>query len=66
MGWSFQDKHKLHDKLGPLFTLVTPAGNEVTVADPQAAHAVLARRKDYIKPAIMYGMLRYCFSMDTG
>ncbi|KAI4202142.1 MAG: hypothetical protein LQ350_002809 [Teloschistes chrysophthalmus] len=57
MGWSFQDKHKLHDKLGPLFTLVTPAGNEVTVADPQAAHAVLARRKDYIKPAIMYEQL---------
>ncbi|KAL8662846.1 MAG: hypothetical protein Q9202_004360 [Teloschistes flavicans] len=57
MGWSFQDKHQLHDELGPLFTLVTPAGNEVTVADPQVAHAVLARRKDYIKPAVMYEQL---------
>ncbi|KAI4108460.1 MAG: hypothetical protein L6R37_001064 [Teloschistes peruensis] len=57
MGWSFQDKHKLHDELGPLFTLVTPAGNEVTVADPEVAHTVLARRKDYIKPAIMYEQL---------
>ncbi|KAL8702464.1 MAG: hypothetical protein Q9201_004369 [Fulgogasparrea decipioides] len=57
MGWAFQDKHQLHDELGPLFTLVTPAGNEVTVADPAAAHAVLARRKDYIKPAVMYEQL---------
>lgn len=56
MGWAFQDKHQLHDELGPLFTLVTPAGNEVTVADPAVAHAVLARRKDYVKPAILYGM----------
>ena len=55
MGWAFQDKHRIHDKLGPLFVLVTPAGNEVTVADPEAAHTVLARRKDYIKPAVMYG-----------
>ncbi|KAI4108318.1 MAG: hypothetical protein LQ339_002219 [Xanthoria mediterranea] len=57
MGWAFQDKHKLHAEIGPLFTLVTPAANEVTVADPEAAHAVLARRKDYIKPAAMYEQL---------
>lgn len=66
MGWSFQDKHQLHDELGPLFTLVTPAGNEVTVADPQVAHAVLARRKDYIKPAVMYGVWNHHLSMNTG
>ncbi|KAI4170343.1 MAG: hypothetical protein LQ346_008873, partial [Caloplaca aetnensis] len=47
----------MHDELGPIFTLVTPAGNEVTVADPEAAHAVLARRKDFIKPAAMYEQL---------
>ncbi|KAL8896183.1 MAG: hypothetical protein Q9192_003221 [Flavoplaca navasiana] len=57
MGWAFQDKHKLHDEIGPIFTLVTPAANEVTIADPEAAHAVLARRKDYIKPAVMYEQL---------
>lgn len=55
MGWPFQDKYKIHDELGPLFILVTPAANEVTVAKPEVAHAVLARRKDYIKPAAMYG-----------
>ncbi len=56
MGWAFEDKYRMHDDLGPIFTLVTPAGNEVTVADPEAAHAVLARRKDFVKPAEMYGM----------
>lgn len=55
MGWAFQDKYKIHDELGPLFTLVTPAANEVTVADPEVASAVLGRRKDYVKPAAMYG-----------
>lgn len=56
MGWTFQDKHALHDELGVIFTIVTPAGNEVTVADPQAAHVILSRRKEFIKPAAMYGM----------
>ncbi|KAL8687428.1 MAG: hypothetical protein Q9224_005156, partial [Gallowayella concinna] len=54
MGWAFEDKYQLHNELGPLFTLVTPAGNEVIVADPEVAHAVLARRKDFVKPAVMY------------
>ena len=57
MGWAFQDKHAIHDELGPIFTIVTPAGNELTVADPSVAHLVLARRKEYVKPAIMYGMM---------
>ncbi|KAL8727525.1 MAG: hypothetical protein Q9166_005996 [cf. Caloplaca sp. 2 TL-2023] len=65
MGWAFQDKHKLHDEIGPLFTLVTPAANEVTVADPEVAHTVLVRRKDYIKPAVMYGFGE-SYSFDEG
>ncbi|KAL8979669.1 MAG: hypothetical protein Q9177_006080 [Variospora cf. flavescens] len=57
MGWAFQDKYKVHDEIGPLFILVTPAANEVTVADPDVARAVLGRRKDYVKPAVMYEQL---------
>ncbi len=55
MGWSFDDKHALHDELGSILTIVTPGGNEVTVADPEAAQTILTRRKDFIKPAVMYG-----------
>jgi len=57
MGWTFNDKYALHDELGELFAVVSPGAIEVIVADPQAAHAVLARRKDYIKPAVMYEQL---------
>ena len=55
MGWSFDDKHALHDELGDVFIVVTPGGNEVVVADPETAHVVFSRRKEYIKPAAMYG-----------
>ena len=57
MGWQFDDKHALHSEFGPVFTIITPAGNEVIVADPQTAHTVLAKRKDFIKPAVMYDQL---------
>ena len=57
MGWQFDDKHALHTSLGPIFTLVTPGGNELIVADPSAVHHILSRRKDFIKPAIMYDQL---------
>ena len=55
MGWTFHDKHAMHDELGPLFIVVTPSGNEISVADPQATHTILSRRKEFIKPAVMYG-----------
>lgn len=55
MGWTFHDKHALHDELGPIFVVVTPSGNEVSVADPQVTHNILSRRKEFIKPAVMYG-----------
>ena len=55
MGWPFQDKYALHADIGPVFTLVTPGGNEITVADPCTAHTIFTKRKEFIKPAIMYG-----------
>ena len=59
IGWAFDDKHAIHDKreYGPIFILVTPGGNEVVIADGHATHAIFARRKDFIKPAIMYDQL---------
>ena len=56
MGWTFQDKYAVHNEFGNAFTLVTPSRNEIILADPEAAHGVLSRRKEYIKPAEMYGM----------
>ena len=57
LGWQYHDKHALHDELGRVFMIVTPSGNEVSVADSQATHTIFSRRKDFIKPAVMYGRL---------
>lgn len=56
MGWTFHDKQALHHELGPCFIVVTPSGNEISVADPSATHNILSRRKEFNKPAVMYGM----------
>lgn len=57
MGWPFDDKDALHKELGPIFTIVTPAGLEITVADPHVTNAVCVKRKEFIKPAVMYDQL---------
>ncbi|KAL9609797.1 MAG: hypothetical protein Q9167_005451 [Letrouitia subvulpina] len=57
MGWPFKDKYALHKELGGNFIIVTPGGSELVIADPEDAHTVLSRRKEYIKPAVMYEQL---------
>ena len=56
MGWQFDDKYAVHQKLGGAFILVTPSVNELILADPEAITQVQARRKDFVKPPLMYGM----------
>ncbi|KAI9713837.1 MAG: hypothetical protein M1820_000567 [Bogoriella megaspora] len=66
MGWQFDDKHAIHDELGPAFVLCTPSLNEVIVADSSAVHSILSRRKDFIKPAIMYdGLNAFGKNLDS-
>ena len=55
VGWEFDDKHAIHHEVGPAFVLVTPSRNELVLADPDAVHTVQTRRKEFIKPSIMYG-----------
>ena len=59
IGWEFDDKYAVHQELGSAFILVTPGTNELILADPDAVSVVLARRKEYIKPAVIYGMALY-------
>ena len=54
--WTFDDKCALHDEVGDLFCIVSPGSIEVVVADRKAANDVFARRKDFIKPAVIYGI----------
>ena len=46
-GWEFRFRYTVNAKLGPAFVLVTPARNEVWIADPEMAYTVLMRRNDF-------------------
>ncbi|CAK7207575.1 hypothetical protein SEUCBS139899_010385 [Sporothrix eucalyptigena] len=47
-GWEFRTKHTVHDRLGPVFVLVTTGTNELWCADPAVAQILLTRRKDFV------------------
>jgi hypothetical protein len=51
-GWEFRDKNVLHEKIGPAFLLVSSGDTELWVAHPDAAQAVMARRKDFVQAPI--------------
>lgn len=56
LAWMFHDKYALHEELGKIFVLVTPNGNEMIVADPEVAYYMMSRRKEFVKPIMMYSM----------
>ena len=55
IGWTFNDKYALHNELGDALILVSPGINEIYLADPGAVANVLGRRKEFIKPMVLYG-----------
>lgn len=48
-GWSIQDRGKIHEKLGPVFVMVTPYKNVVVVADPAAIGFILGKWRQFRK-----------------
>lgn len=57
-GWPYDDARGSHNRLGPVFIICTPNYNEVVIGDPGAANYVLTRRKEFIKPELMYQPLK--------
>ncbi|KAJ4005759.1 hypothetical protein NW752_011087 [Fusarium irregulare] len=51
-GWEFHDKGAAHERLGQAFMVVTTGHNRLVCADPDMAHSILARRKDFLHPDI--------------
>ncbi|CAK7231587.1 hypothetical protein SCUCBS95973_007966 [Sporothrix curviconia] len=48
-GWEFRTKNNaVHDRIGPVYVLVTTGTNEIWCADPAVAQIMLARRKDFV------------------
>lgn len=54
LGWELNSSYRLHHKLGPAFTIVSAAQNEIIVADPAAADELLTRWKVWTKPPDLY------------
>lgn len=51
-GWAFNDKFATHARRGKVFAVVTPAQNDIWVADPELVHVTLSRRKDFPQDAL--------------
>ncbi|QDS69528.1 hypothetical protein FKW77_007545 [Venturia effusa] len=51
-GWEFRDKNVLHEKVGPIFLLVSPGDTELWVADPAAAQSILTQRKEFMQSKV--------------
>ncbi|KAL2823942.1 putative cytochrome P450 monooxygenase [Aspergillus cavernicola] len=46
-GWEYRNKRAFHDRLGDVFTVVTPDECSVWVADPDLGNVILQRRVDF-------------------
>jgi cytochrome P450 len=46
-GWEANERHVVHEELGPAYVLVSPGGNWLCVSDPAVFSDVLRRRTDF-------------------
>jgi hypothetical protein len=61
--WRFVAKHRLHEKYGDVFLVVSPGCISVEIADARIAAQVIDRsRHDFKKPTWPYCKSRVCFS----
>ncbi|WQF83646.1 Putative cytochrome P450 [Colletotrichum destructivum] len=58
-GWEFRDKAAVHARVGPAFVVVTTGLNQLICADPAMAHAILARRREFVQPAISIKVMSF-------
>jgi len=47
--WPYTDRGRLHQRLGPALIIVSPAGIQISIADPQACEDLLTRRREFGK-----------------
>ena len=53
IGWGFNDRFVIHEKLGDAFIIVNAAFIELYIAEGEAIDNVVSRRKDFPKPVEM-------------
>ncbi|KAF2756458.1 putative cytochrome P450 monooxygenase [Pseudovirgaria hyperparasitica] len=56
-GWHFHEKSSDHDRLGPIWALVSPVRIDVHISDPEAIGHIFAHRRDFVRPIEGYKIL---------
>jgi cytochrome P450 len=54
LGWSLQDRYRMHHKYGPAFIIVSPRKTEIFIADPAAGRELLGNWRKWIKAPELY------------
>ena len=55
MGWTQDDKYRIHEQFGDVIILVTPTGNELYLSAAEAVDEIMSRKNDFPKPVQIYG-----------
>ncbi len=53
-GWQYREGHRIHEDFGEAFVHTTPVQNQLYIANAEAAHNILSRRRDFVKPTYFY------------
>lgn len=53
LGWEFHDRYKTHKRLGNTWILVTPDRNWFHTSQADAAHDILSRSREFVRPVWM-------------
>ncbi|OIW26630.1 cytochrome P450 [Coniochaeta ligniaria NRRL 30616] len=59
MCWEFDDKNRLHERVGPAIIFVTAGVNQLWCADPAMTNVILARRKDFVQLPLASKVMRF-------
>ncbi|KAL4865336.1 hypothetical protein BDV12DRAFT_150805 [Aspergillus spectabilis] len=58
-GWEFRNKRAFHERLGRIFSVVSPDECSVWCADPEVANAILQRRNDFPQAPVVATILGF-------
>lgn len=54
IGWTLHDRYKTHERLGPVFAIVSPRKTDIFVCDPETCKELLSSWRVWVKPPDVY------------
>jgi hypothetical protein len=53
-GWQYKDGFRIHEDFGDAIVHTTPVANQIYLANAEAAHEIMLRRRDFVKETSLY------------